>query len=224
MQTFEVEVKTLLGDAEKAENLRRRMREIDAETKLVSKNSQLNHYFIDGNLRALSASLESHLSLEVRAKLEDLAARAKNFSLRTRDKDGSVLLVLKASVGDDTSANGIARMEFEEKVNLSLDALDELVRQAGFSYQAKWSREREEYLCKGMNICLDKNAGYGWLAEFEKIVHDESEVEAARQEIYALMRECGVEELKQARLERMFAFYNSHWPEYYGTDKIFTVA
>ena len=224
MQAFEVEVKTLLGDAKKAETLRRRMREVDADTKLISKNVQLNHYFIDGDLSALSVSLEGHLSPEARAKLEDLAGRAKSFSLRTRDKDGTVLLVLKASVGDDTSANGVARMEFEEKVVLSLEALDELVQKAGFRYQAKWSRGREEYLCKGVAVCLDKNAGYGWLAEFEQVVQNEGEVEAARTEIYTLMRECGVEELQQERLERMFAFYNSHWPDYYGTDKIFTVA
>ena len=224
MQAFEVEVKTLLGDAKKAETLRRRMREVDADTKLISKNVQLNHYFIDGDLSALSVPLEGHLSPEARAKLEDLAGRAKSFSLRTRDKDGTVLLVLKASVGDDTSANGVARMEFEEKVALSLETLDELVQKAGFRYQAKWSRGREEYLCKVVAVCLDKNAGYGWLAEFEQVVQNEGEVEAARTEIYTLMRECGVEELPQERLERMFAFYNTHWPDYYGTDKIFTVA
>jgi hypothetical protein len=37
------------------------------------------------------------------------------------------------------------------------------------------------------------------------------------------MKELGVKELDQKRLERMFAFYNTHWPEYYGTDKIFTI-
>ena len=32
-----------------------------------------------------------------------------------------------------------------------------------------------------------------------------------------------VEELDQARLERMFAFYNANWRDYYGTDKVFVV-
>jgi hypothetical protein len=41
--------------------------------------------------------------------------------------------------------------------------------------------------------------------------------------VEALMKECGVEELPQERLERMFAFYNTHWPDYYGTEKIFTI-
>ena len=144
--------------------------------------------------------------------------------MRTREKDGTVLLVVKASVGDDSSSNGVARMEFEEAINLSLDDLDNVLLAAGLRYQAKWSREREEYLCNGINVCLDRNAGYGWLAEFEKVVGQESALDSARQAVRALMEQCGVQELQQDRLERMFAFYNAHWGEYYGTDKVFTVA
>ncbi|MBP9711075.1 MAG: CYTH domain-containing protein, partial [Candidatus Pacebacteria bacterium] len=143
--------------------------------------------------------------------------------VRTRNKDGEVLLVVKASVGDDTSSNGVKRMEFEVKVDLTLEQLDRILLSAGFRYQAKWSREREEYDFKGLNVSLDKNAGYGWLTEFEKVVQGEAGVDAAHKEVVALMAECGVVELPQARLERMFKFYNEHWPEYYGTEKIFTV-
>jgi adenylate cyclase class IV len=79
-------------------------------------------------------------------------------------------------------------------------------------------------MCKGVAVTLDKNAGYGWLAEFEKMVKDESQLEAARKEVRTLMEQCGVQELQQDRLERMFAFYNAHWGEYYGTEKVFTIA
>lgn len=223
MQSYEVEVKSLLGSPEKAEALRSRMKELDPGLSLASRNTQLNHYFVGGDIRALAEKLHAVLPPGTREKLDDLAARAKEFSVRTRNKDGEVLMVVKASVGDDTSANGVARMEFEEKVDLSLEALDALVLRAGFSYQAKWSREREEYIFKGANVCLDRNAGYGWLAEFEQVVGSESELKGARETINSLMKECGVEELQQDRLERMFAFYNAHWPEYYGTEKIFTI-
>lgn len=224
MQSYEVEVKSLLGSPEQAHLLRQKMLEVDPEARLVSRNMQLNHYFIDGDLAALAEAVKPHLSAEAQTKLADLVGRAQEFSIRTREKDGQVLLVVKASVGSDTSANGVARMEFEEKVDLSLSALDELLLGAGFAYQAKWSREREEYVCRGTNVCLDRNAGYGWLAEFEKVVESAEELPAARQEIDALMAECGAEELPQDRLERMFAHYNAHWPEYYGTDKIFNIA
>lgn len=223
-QTYEVEVKSLLGSPERVGEVRAAMERIDPSClATVARNTQLNHYFEGGSLERLAEAIAPHLSDDAQHTLADLAARAKECSVRSRDKDGIVLLVVKASVGSDTSANGVARMEFEEQVPMTLDELDSLILSAGFSYQAKWSREREEYVCKGVNITLDKNAGYGWLAEFEKVVEDESALGSARQEIDALMREIGATELPQDRLERMFAFYNAHWPEYYGTDKIFTV-
>lgn len=223
MQTYEVEVKALLGSPERAEEVRGAMKDVDPACAMQSKNRQLNHYFENGTLEKLSKVVAPHLSSDAQKKLDDLAVRARSFSVRTRDKDGEVLLVVKASVGDDTSANGVTRMEFEEKIPMTLDKLDALVRSAGFAYQAKWSREREEYVCKEINVTLDKNAGYGWLAEFEKIVEDARYLQEARREIDALMQGLGVEELPQDRLERMFSFYNAHWPEYYGTEKIFVV-
>lgn len=223
MQSYEVEVKSLLGSREDAEELRAAMKKLDPSCTVQSKNKQLNHYFEGGTLAKLAEVLSRSLSGKATARLNDLVAKAKEFSVRTRDKDGTVLIVVKVSVGDDTSQNGVSRMEFEEKMPLSLEELDELVLSAGFSYQAKWSREREEYVCKGVNVTLDKNAGYGWLAEFELVVDSADKVGKAEHDIRNLMQSLFVSELKQDRLERMFAFYNKHWPEYYGTDKVFTI-
>lgn len=224
MQSYEVEIKSLLGSPERAQEVREMMEAAYPGTlKGVKKNKQLNHYFEGGSIEKLSSALSSYLSKEAQVKLADLAKRAKSFSVRTRDKDGTVFTVVKASVGDDTSSNGVARMEFEEKVSMSIDELDKLVLSAGFTYQAKWSREREEYLCNGVNVTLDKNAGYGWLAEFELVVDDESKVRKARHDLRNFMQILFVEELSQERLERMFDYYNKHWQEYYGTDKVFTI-
>lgn len=227
MHAIEVEIKSLLGSSERADEMRKAMLDADPSCTLQSKNKQLNHYFKGGTLKTLAEAAASKLSKEASARLVDLAERAKEFSVRTRDKDGVALLVVKASMDDTTSANGISRMEFEEKVDPpaggDIDELDKLVLSAGFEYEAKWSREREEYVCKGTNVTLDRNAGYGWLAEFERIVNDESDTAFAQHEIRNLMQELGVLELKQDRLARMFAHYNEHWPEYYGTDKIFVI-
>lgn len=223
MQSYEVEIKSLLGTPERADELRAAMKKIDPASTLTSQNSQLNHYFEGGTLDILEKNLAPHLDEAMRVKFADIAAKAKSFSVRTRDKDGTVLIVVKASVGDDSSANGVSRMEFEAEVHLSIAQLDEIVLHSGFAYQAKWSRVREEYLVNGINVCLDKNAGYGYLAEFERVVDDQSKVADAEKEVRAFMAAVGAEELPQDRLERMFAFYNANWEEYYGTDKIFNV-
>lgn len=229
MQSYEVEVKSLLGTPEHAAAVRAAMKMLDPDCSMIAHNRQLNHYFEPkdradtGALERLAGTMGQHLPEDSLARLRDLAARADTFSVRTRDKDNIVLLVVKASVGADSSANGVSRMEFEAQVPLTIVELDDLVRASGFEYQAKWSREREEFVCKGVNVCIDRNAGYGYIAEFERVVDDPSGLAAAEAQVRSLMRELGVEELPQDRLERMFAFYNAHWPEYYGTERIFVV-
>lgn len=223
MAHYEVEIKCLLGDKENRDALMAKMRAVDATTNLVSKNKQLNHYFEGGDVGKLVASVHNLFDASAQEKLSRMVAKGKNFSVRTREKDGEVLLVLKASVDEGSSSNTVSRLEFEEAVTLSLAELDQKVLDAGFNYQAKWSREREEYAYKGLMVCMDRNAGYGYLAEFERIVDDEDSARMAREEIEQVMAELGVAELPQDRLERMFAYYNAHWPDYYGTEKVFVI-
>lgn len=221
---YEIEIKSLLGSSENARLLRQKLVEIDPSTILISKNKQLNHYFIGGDINVLYEKTAPFFTSKEQDYYKKIVALGKDFSVRTRLLDGTVLLVIKASIDDSTSENGISRIEFESEVKkATLDELDRILLDSGFSYQAKWSREREEYVCKGVNVCLDKNAGYGYLAEFEKIIEDASKSQFVQSELRELMQELKVEELKQDRLERMFTHYNLHWEEYYGTDKVFTI-
>jgi adenylate cyclase class IV len=220
--TYEVEIKCLLGERENADRLRKKMKMADPGLEELGSHRQLNHYF-EGN-GDFKKTAEAIPNAENRQAFLDLATKAKTFSLRTRDADGKILLVLKAAVDDTTSANGTARREVEVPVNVPLGTLDKALLDAGFSYQAKWSRERNEYTFKGINVTIDKNAGYGYLAEFEAIETDLAKLDEAKAKLRTLMAELGVEELGAARLERMFAYYNTHWPEYYGTEKVFNIA
>ena len=238
MAHYEVEVKSLLGEELNATALKEKMCALDPACACVSTNKQLNHYFKDGDINELYAKTQSLFSDKQKEKFKSIVEKGTNFSVRTRQmakasmngsspdgtfRDDEVLLVVKASVDEGTSANTVTRLEFEEPVRVALKELDALVESAGFTYQAKWSREREEYSYKGANVCFDKNAGYGYLAEFEKVVEDDTLLAEARKNIEELMEELGVVELPQDRLERMFTHYNENWPEYYGTDKTFII-
>lgn len=224
MSSYEVEIKCLLGGKDNADNLLARMEEKDSDLKPVSFHKQLNHYFAGGDLQELYKNTQEFLSEDKREDLESLAESAKSFSLRTREADGKIILVLKVSVDEGTSFNTIGRMEFEaETPKLTLEELDNLVLKSGFQYQAKWSRERTEYKFRGTNVTIDKNAGYGYLAEFERIIDDETKVAETKSQLQQLLKELELEELPQDRLERMFAFYNANWQDYYGTDKVFVI-
>jgi len=221
MSTYEIEIKSLLGSLENANALKEKIKTRGAQ--LVSANKQLNHYFVLGEENTLKEKLSSHISADKKALFEKILREGTNLSVRTREADGKVILVVKASIGDDSSANGVSRMEFESVLNMSLAELDQLLLDSGLEYQAKWSREREEYKINDVNICIDKNAGYGYLAEFEKMISDSSESDKVKEELLVFMKELGAKELMQDRLERMFAHYNANWRDYYGTEKVFNI-
>lgn len=221
---YEIEIKSLLGDEQNAKKLREKLVEKYPDLQTLDDEKQLNHYFnSDGDFQTLRDSLLEYFDEGQLQRLDKILADGKKFSLRTRDANGTVLFVIKASIDDTTSENGITRIEFEEVVPLTIEELDKKIESAGFTYQAKWSREREAYSTGNMNVTIDKNAGYGYLAEFERVVGEEGDAEAIRNELRSVMDELDVEELAQDRLERMFAFYNDNWAEYYGTDKTFTI-
>jgi predicted adenylyl cyclase CyaB len=171
----------------------------------------------------LRPKLSQHLPQDKQEQFDAIANSAKDFSVRTRWADGKVIFVVKATVDDTSSSNGTARQEFESEVSMTLEELDATLLDAGFEYQAKWSREREEYQYKGLNVTVDKNAGYGYLAEFESVITDPSEAENVKSHIRQIMSELGAQELNQDRLARMFEFYNKNWQDYYGTDKVFNI-
>jgi len=225
MPNYEIEIKSLLGSRERADELKRRLVMLFPALKTLPSHKQRNHYFNEPeDLKIIEKVIGQFLSVAKQKELSHLIAKVKGgVSPRTREADSKVFFIIKASIGDDSSANGVSRIEFEEPVALSLEALDKKLLDAGLSYQAKWSREREHYDLGNIHITVDKNAGYGYLAEFEKMIDDGREAEYARQELKALMTELGCAELPQARLERMFAYYNTHWEEFYGTEKVFTI-
>lgn len=225
MSNFEIEVKILLWEEENANKLIEKIHQADENTKLKDQNKQLNHYFLaEWNFEKLEEMLSTYIHDDHKPHLWKILKQGKKHSIRTRDADGKVLFVVKATIDDTTSENGTARLEFEAPVQgLSIHELDELILGTGFPYQSKWSRQRREYTYKEYTVCIDKNAWYGYVAEFEKIIDDKDKAEETKEAIRKELEALGVKELPQDRLERMFSHYNAHWPEYYGTDKTFII-
>jgi hypothetical protein len=104
----------------------------------------LNHYFEGGNLRHLLGTFREYISQEQAESLHRLSGEAKGFSVRTRGTPTQTIIVVKATVNDESSSNGTARIEWEvDLAPMTLDDMDKKVLAAGFAYQAKWSRARE---------------------------------------------------------------------------------
>ncbi len=219
---YEVEIKSLLQTEKNAQKLRNKLAEQEIE--LTNKYKQLNHYFLNnGDFDELKKEMLPLFDKEKQKQLEKILEKGDNYSIRSREMNGDAFFVIKVSVDDTTSDNGILRMEFEEQVDISIDELDKILKESGFDYQAKWSREREEYNKDDFYITIDKNAGYGYLSEFEIEIKDGSLLEDAKQRILNFMESLNLRELSQGRIERMFKFYNENWRDYYGTDNVFNV-
>ena len=104
MAHLEIEIKSLLGEKERADSLKAKMRELDPACTCVSMNKQLNHYFKDGDIEALYEATKHLMSEETREKFPLIAEKGTNFSIRSRKRNDEVLLVVKASVDEGTSA------------------------------------------------------------------------------------------------------------------------
>ncbi|MCR4278161.1 MAG: hypothetical protein NUV80_00725 [Candidatus Berkelbacteria bacterium] len=223
--SYEIEIKSLLGSKVASAELLEKMHDSDPQTKKLGVQKQLNHYFEGGDLDKLNTILSPVLQGESdRKKLSTLAKEAKSFSLRTRQTNDKLLLIMKISIDDTSSDNGTARLEFEAPINgVTLEELDNLVLESGFIYQAKWSRDKTDYDYKDANVTISFSPGYGYVAEFEKIIDDPKNATETKAELREMMKELGVEELSQDRLGRMFDYYNANWRDYYGTDKVFEI-
>jgi adenylate cyclase class IV len=221
---YEIEIKTLLGTRENVHTLLQNMSKLDPTYTHIGTQTQLNHYFV-GDVSRLYTTCQEYLPADEKVKLQDVLENYKNHSVRTRYiAPDTTILVVKASIDDTTSTNGKIRKEYEYILpGMSLYTLDDILLSAGLAYQAKWSRTRESYQMQDMVVAVDKNAGYGYIAEFEKVVPTAENAQQVRDDILHIMHILGVEELSQDRLARMFDFYNANWSTYYGTEDIFVV-
>lgn len=220
---YEIEIKTLLGSKQKSDELLAEVTRRDPATKLVSEQKQLNHYYHGGNLAKLAQAMAGHITPEQTAIINDIAARAKSINVRTRQKNSTVLLIVKGSLDNVSAVHSHQRMEFEAPVTITIGELDALVEQSGWQLEAKWQADRKIYSTMGLTLDMFFTPGYGYLAEFEKVVQADEDRESAHQKLVDTMESLGAKELLNPRLERMFAYYNQHWREYYGTDKVFMV-
>ena len=100
---YEVEIKSLLGSKEKADNLISKLKKHDKNIKLSSQGRQLNHYFNVPEKINLKKVLLGLIPKDKKTSFDKIMKDGKKLSVRTRDADGKVLIVLKASVGDDSS-------------------------------------------------------------------------------------------------------------------------
>lgn len=146
MSQYEVEVKVLLGTPANATQFLDSLQKKDSSLHQTHYEKQLNHYFINGDFTALLGNLQPYLTDEDYHKLFDIIHVSGKHSVRTRYTDNRSILVVKVSLDSASSTHSTIRRECEiDFPALPETQLDGVLLNSGFAFQAKWSRERDEY-------------------------------------------------------------------------------
>jgi hypothetical protein len=96
MAHFEIEIKSLIGTAERADAFREKLALLSPLPILKGKHSQLNHYFTGGDVRSLLEGVGPYFSSEKQPDLKRILEEGQRHSVRTREADGKVLLVVNS--------------------------------------------------------------------------------------------------------------------------------
>lgn len=257
MVQVEVEKKVYLQTPQNADKFLDAVLQLAADDKCFDESSerrvlgesQTNHYFYPTSPVVLQNfqwdrwQTVPDFSYEEFANATSISVRTRKVVKPIRAYDGDypydeeVLLVIKADFSGGDASNSAVRFEGEYKFPVDQDTLDAFLLLAGFSLQAKWSRDRDSYhfYLKPNNylnyffhdgvtvsVTIDRNAGYGYLAEVE-VSSQNDDVKALEGIAERIISNCGFSVMDNALLDAMFQYYNKHWRNYYGTDKTFNI-
>lgn len=248
MVAVEVEHKVYLETVGNAEKFMDSFRQLASEDtafydamRYLGREEQKNHYFHPSSPVLLQNFQWPRWECVPEFLYSDFE-RATSVSVRTRYVDNEsfqkTLLVVKASLDGGDASNGSKRFEGEYQFPTDQDTLDAFLLLAGFSLQAKWSRVREsyEYVLRpntyintlmgevSVVLSLDKNAGYGYIAEVEVSTEYEYATPEDLSKVASnLIGHTGFQVMDSGLLDAMFSYYNKHWKNYYGTDKTFRI-
>lgn len=231
---IEVEIKCL-ANLQQINNLKeiitRYSKDSNGDGALLSLyENQINFYYqskesgLDGELESLQNVVDLlPIPAEEKEKLNSITSK---YSLRLRQTELNTIFICKATSnknGSDHINNQAVRLEIEVKLPFEkLQELDQILL-TNFTYQSKWSRQRETIKFEDITICIDKNAGYGYLVELEKMEENTENSTQTIEYLKEVAGKLGLELLADDRLERMFNFYNKNWETFYGTENTFTI-
>ena len=121
-----------------------------------------------------------------------------------KNKQGAKIWLKKGKLHDDE------REEIEIPIeSKDFAALGELFRALGMEVEIKWFRKRKVYTWRGVKVCLDNTAGYGFILELEKLVATQDTT--VREELIALLTELGLKQSPKSEFTQRYEDYKRNW-------------
>lgn len=231
---YEVELKVLLWNTFPPEIFIKALAKDFKSVRETTEETHRNHYFEVPHRSKVIPAFEERLPIDHEDKIRIEEFRnGTSIVIRSREIKTvnwtQVILVMKSTVDWGTSQNGTIRKELEIPIPMTIEDLDSiLIAQAELKQQAKWSRTRQTFDVVDKDwfyftVCLDKNAGYGYLVEFEVVVNNPSVIESTKLKLQNCIKLMWLTELPADQLQRMFEFYNKNWESFYQTENYFFI-
>lgn len=187
----------------------------------------INPVIINGDLTKLNPQIEieirSFISKEQYEKLLEFFTQnaeliKKDFQethyfncpqdLRIQKSDSHSKIWLKAGkIHDD------AREETELIIKKEdFEKAQKIFNNLGLKTEIKWLRNRTQFKCNEIKICLDYTKGYGYIIELEKIGTNENK-EQILIELKQKLNELGISLTSKEVFQEKFNYYKNNWKE-----------
>ncbi|MGD9381751.1 MAG: class IV adenylate cyclase [Candidatus Thorarchaeota archaeon] len=94
----------------------------------------------------------------------------------------------------------LSKTRVELSVGLDDDRTTGLIlRQLGFKAVAEITKVRSFYLIREVTLSIDDVIGVGQFLELERVVHSENEIKEAREDLFSIIKELGLDPAKSIR-------------------------
>jgi adenylate cyclase class 2 len=178
---FEVEVKIPLQDTEEL-----RVALLDIGGKKLNTETQVDAYY-DHPCRSFQKTDEA-----IRIRSRQPHPDAHSFI------DSSMPLIEMTYKGP--KVDPLSKTRVELSVGLDDDRTTGLIlKQLGFKTVAEITKIRSFYSIREITVSIDDVIGVGQFLELERIVDDEKEIKEAREDLFSIIRELGLDSTKSIR-------------------------
>lgn len=219
----EIEIKYLLDDKQDVNKLVEKLKSVHPKAKRTQQSTVISYFYEKPNsIEQVLNAARNIISKSKFVELQNILKENMDLIVKARSIDKDVFFAVKVAAEGEDAVHAVNRLEFEEKIDLSLEDANQILINNGVSLASKWYSERDFYkITDDMDMNIEFVSGYGYKAEIE-ILTENSQSHDAELEIRELALSLDLEEASQELLGKMYEYYNQHWREYFKKEKVFT--
>lgn len=218
----EIEIKYLLEDKQAADELAKKMKANYPDCEKTRESIVISYFYEKPeSVKQVLDAAKQIVSKSEFEELQQMLNDSMELVVKARSIDDIVFFAVKGAFKGEDAVHAVNRIEFEVKVDTSLEEVNKLLVDSSIVLASKWYSERSFYkITEDMEMNIEFVSGYGYKAEIEILIED-VDSQNAEAAIRQVAQELSLQEASQELLGKMYEYYNQHWQEYFKTKKVF---